>query len=70
MAPRNTPQKTDRFARTISFRDSSQSASGQWLDKYGHLHSGAIFKNWSPAAIRALGIHRVVEPDDTAGGEG
>jgi hypothetical protein len=36
---------------------------GQLIDRYGHLHSEAIFKNWSPAAIKALGIRRVeVEP--------
>jgi hypothetical protein len=31
------------------------------VDRHGHLHSEAIFKNWSPAAIRALGIRRVSE---------
>lgn len=33
--------------------------SGQLIDKHGHLHSEAIFKNWSPAAIKALGIRRI-----------
>lgn len=79
MAPPNTPrpaaalaasgpQKSDRLARTIWSTDRPQEVAGQWRDKYGHLHSGAIFKNWSPTAIKALGIHRVVEPDDPAGG--
>jgi len=39
---------------------------GQLIDKYGHLHTEAIFLNWSPAAIRALGIHRV--GDEPKGG--
>jgi hypothetical protein len=41
-------------------------ALGQLRDKYGHPHSEAIFKNWTPAAIRALGIHRV--GDEPEGG--
>jgi hypothetical protein len=32
---------------------------GDLLDRHGHFHSEDIFKNWSPAAIVALGIHRV-----------
>jgi hypothetical protein len=31
------------------------------------VHSEEIFKNWSPAAVRALGIHRVVG-DEPKGG--
>ncbi len=38
-------------------------SAGQLIDRYGHPHSETIFKNWSPAAIKALGIRRV-----TAGG--
>jgi hypothetical protein len=30
-----------------------------FIDKHGHLHSEAILRNWSPAAIRALGIRRL-----------
>jgi hypothetical protein len=36
-------------------------APGQLVDRYGHVHSEAIFHNWSPAAIKALGIRRVGE---------
>lgn len=32
---------------------------GRLIDRYGHEHSEAIFSNWTPAAIRALGIRRV-----------
>ena len=32
---------------------------GQLVDKWGHFHSEAIFRNWTPAAIRSLGIRRV-----------
>ena len=36
---------------------------GRLVDRYGHEHSEAIFENWTPAAIRALGIHRVDDAD-------
>ena len=32
---------------------------GRLLDKYGNEHSEAVFKNWTPQAIRALGVRRV-----------
>jgi hypothetical protein len=35
---------------------------GELRDKFGHLHSENIFKDWSPVAIVALGIHRVGFP--------
>jgi hypothetical protein len=35
--------------------------AGQLVDRHGNFHSEAIFKNWSLAAIRSLGIHRVAE---------
>jgi hypothetical protein len=38
---------------------------GPLVDKYGKRHSEAVFKNWSPAAIKALGIRRV-EPQGGA----
>ena len=34
---------------------------GQLVDRYGHRLSEAIFRNWTPAAIRALGVRRVVD---------
>jgi hypothetical protein len=43
----------------------SPSASGQLVDKYGNPHSEAIFRNWSPGAIKALGIHRVRRPEES-----
>jgi hypothetical protein len=36
---------------------------GQLIDRYGHVHSEAIFENWSPAALKALGIRRVGTED-------
>lgn len=36
---------------------------GRLVDRHGHEHSEAIFRNWTPAAIRALGIRRVLEGD-------
>jgi hypothetical protein len=43
-----------------------ESQLGRLVDQYGHEHSEAIFKNWSPKAIRALGIHRI---DDGGGAD-
>jgi|GEM_PF-5844977 hypothetical protein len=33
--------------------------AGQLTDRYGHVHSEAVLRHWSPAAIRALGVHRI-----------
>jgi hypothetical protein len=33
--------------------------TGRLIDRYGHEHSEAIFRNWTPAAIKAMGIRRV-----------
>jgi hypothetical protein len=30
-----------------------------FVDRFGHLHSASVFKNWSPAAIRAMGIRPI-----------
>jgi hypothetical protein len=30
----------------------------RFIDKYGHEHGASIFLNWTPAARKALGIHR------------
>jgi hypothetical protein len=51
--------ETDRLAGAISTTDIPDTGVGQLIDKHGHLHSEAIFRNWSPAAIKALGIRRV-----------
>lgn len=41
-------------------RYAPETGAGQPLvDKHGHRHSEAVFRNWSPAAIKALGIRRV-----------
>ena len=36
-----------------------QAQPGRLIDRYGHEHSEAIFRNWTPAAIKAMGIRRV-----------
>lgn len=33
------------------------------IDKYGHRHSAAVLTNWSPLAIKALGIRKVPTPE-------
>ena len=42
--------------------DIEPSEASQLIDRYGHPHSESIFRNWTPAAIRALGIRRVGAP--------
>jgi hypothetical protein len=58
------PRRSDRAGQPISPSDRPQERLSQLCDKYGHLHSEAIFHNWSPAAIKALGIRRIdVKPE-------
>jgi hypothetical protein len=57
--PRGKPCETDHAVEPISFTNKLELRPGQLIDRYGHVHSEAVFKNWSPAAIRALGIRRV-----------
>jgi hypothetical protein len=43
----------------------TQARAGQLVDRYGHLHSEAVLRHWSPQALKVLGIHRVgEEPED------
>ena len=56
---RGEPGERDHAAKLISVTDKPELRSGQIVDRYGHVHSEAVFKNWSPAAIEALGIHRL-----------
>ena len=43
-----------------------QAQPGRLIDRNGHEHSEAIFRNWTPAAIKAMGIRRV--GDEPKGG--
>jgi hypothetical protein len=45
--------------------ENQESHPGQLVDRFGHLHSEAVLKNWSAGAIRALGIR----PLDEKGGD-
>jgi hypothetical protein len=36
-----------------------KSQRGRLVDRFGHEHSESIFRNWSTAAIKAMGIRRV-----------
>ena len=56
---RGEPCGNDQAGELIYPSDNLPLGVGQLIDKYGHVHSEAIFINWSPAAIRALGIRRV-----------
>ena len=55
--------RLDTFSHTNSI---ATAQADQLVDRYGHLHSEAIFRNWSPAAIKALGVRRI--PSDEGGG--
>jgi hypothetical protein len=60
---RATPgfEEADQVGHRINSSDSTsglKAQPGHLVDKYGHVHSEAIFDNWAPAAIRALGIRR------------
>jgi hypothetical protein len=41
--------------------EKQESRSGQLVDRFGHLHTDAVLRNWSPAAIRAMGIRPIEE---------
>jgi hypothetical protein len=57
--------ETDRLPGAIERDIKQEPRLGQLIDKHGHVHSEAIFRNWTPAAIKALGIRRI----DAEGGE-
>ena len=38
-----------------------------YIDRYGHRHSAAVFENWSPAVLKALGVRRI-KPESPEGG--
>ena len=56
---RGNPCETDHAVEPIAFTNKLELRPGQLVDCHGHVHSEAIFKNWSPAAIQVLGIRRV-----------
>ena len=77
MAPqKRTPAMTgaleDNSATALNPRiskaktEKQESRPGQLVDRYGHIHGEAVLTHWSPAALRALGIHRL--GDDPEGG--
>ncbi len=63
----NGRRKIDLPTKEITHKDSNEAAPVQpFVDRFGHLHSAAIFDNWNPAVIRALGIRRV-KPESPEG---
>jgi hypothetical protein len=56
---RGEPCGNDHTGELISPTDKPQERVGQLIDKYGHVHSEAVLRNWTPAAVKALGIHRL-----------
>jgi hypothetical protein len=62
-ATANGPCKNDRPTGATSLPDSIEKLKaqhGRLIDRYGHEYSEAIFRNWSHAAIKAMGVRRVV----------
>ena len=57
------PLDDGRLAGATKPSDKQNPQPGQLVDRYGNVHSELIFRNWSPAAIKALGIHRVGEDE-------
>ena len=55
MAP---PHKRNSLAATRTRGQEDLAVVWQLVDRHGHLHSEGVYKNWSPAAIKALGIER------------
>jgi hypothetical protein len=56
------PRKNDRLGSAISSDNTLtelQAQPGRLIDRCGHEHSEAIVRNWTPAAIKAMGIRRV-----------
>ena len=49
--------------RTSSSAPEPTVSADQLLDKYGHVHSEAVLRHWTPAALKALGIRRVGEKE-------
>jgi hypothetical protein len=59
------PLETDQLAGAISSEHKSSQRLGQLIDRYGHPLSENVLHDWSPAARRALGVHRIGdEPED------
>jgi hypothetical protein len=49
------PSPSTSASRDESNNPTQEQVTGQLIDRYGHVHSEAIFKNWSPAAIKGDG---------------
>ena len=57
---RGEPQRRDQAGLLTVSTDKPGDNRGQLIvDKYGHVHTDAVFRHWSPVAIKALGIRRV-----------
>jgi hypothetical protein len=54
------------LSKSGSLEDSAAPRVGQPIDRFGNVYSESIYRNWTAAAIRALGIYRV--GDEPEGG--
>ena len=62
----NGPRKIDQVGHQINLTRNSEADTAQpFQDRYGHPHTEAVLRHWSPAILKVLGIRRV-EPEGGA----
>ena len=57
-------------AKAEVVRKNPQPRVGQLVDRYGQIHSESVLRDWSPQALKALGIHRVGDEEVPSTGFG
>ena len=55
----NWALQDDQLGTSIERNDKAEPSVGRLVDSYYHVHSEAIFLNWSPAAIAAFSIRQL-----------
>jgi hypothetical protein len=51
----------DHAGELIASPNKPTRGCGQLIDKYGHVHSESILDNWSPQALKVMGVVRRFE---------
>ena len=58
----NGHRRIDQVGRQITREHTKEADPPQPLiDKYGHRHTAAVLRHWSPAILKAMGVH-YIEP--------
>ena len=56
----NAKRGADAAIEKLQFTQSIKSAHGQqYKDRFGHLHSAAVFQHWHPQIIAFMGIRQI-----------